>query len=252
MVGSGPGHLALAGGGSTKVAGVAAHQVRSRSAVRAAARASPPAPLPSLPIGTAPDARQPRQPSSSRRPQERDGQGPSRPWFAGDDPSRPTDHLPRPGPDRRRLTGLPLPNHRDPLTGGTPTSPTTDLPTCPGNDPGNSDRCRPAQQRRADPDRPTGRAQAPSPRGGRRLEAGAGGRPRGEPRTSPPAAPPHHRTAGLTPARHTRIAATRPWQAALSASKRRNDPLPRATAFRDLQDSLQTRPPVVYLHKRQT
>src|SRR5664280_2616077 len=167
-----------------------------------AVRAPPPAPLPSPPIGTAPDARQPRQPSSSRRPQERDGQGPSRPWFAGDDPSRPTDHLPRPGPDRRRLTGLPLPNHRDPLTGGTPTSPATDPPTYPGNDPGNSGRCRPAQQRRADPDRPARRAQAPSPRGGRRLEAGAGGRPRGEPRTSPPAATPHHRTAELTRAQH--------------------------------------------------
>ena len=91
---------------------------------RYAAPASRPAPRPSPEKRTTTDARQPRQPPPSRRPQERRRSGPSRARTARDHPPQRADHLPRTGPDRRCLPGLPLPLHPD-----TPTRRTTSGPT---------------------------------------------------------------------------------------------------------------------------
>ena len=101
------------------------------------------------------------------------------------------DHLPRPGPDRRRLPRLPLPLHADlrQRVEHLRAQQQTSQPQHP------STTTRRAQQRRPHPHRPDQRAQASTPGRGRRPQPGAGGRPRREPDPSPPDRPPSQQPA---------------------------------------------------------
>ncbi len=124
---------------------------------------------------------------------------PSRTGPARDDPPQRADHLPRPGPDRRRLPGFPLPPRADPPTRRTPAGTTAEHPATGATSGSTSDT---SEQRRAHPHRPTRRAQTTTPRRGPPTAAGPRNRPGRDPRAAPPSGPPPCRALSPSIARH--------------------------------------------------